>query len=122
MDVHVTTTGGTGVTKPGSFFDLVLTSTTYTGGTALPTATVAGPSTTDISSFLTTKATLVWDPSAADGTAQDFTADITNFNGVDVPEPSSLVLAIVGMATCTGGFLISRRKAAGALQSGRIAS
>ncbi|MFI5457560.1 MAG: hypothetical protein ACHRXM_19125 [Isosphaerales bacterium] len=104
MDLHVSTVGGPGVVKPGAFIDLTLTSTTYTGGKALPTATT-------ISQFLTNSAALNWDPP---GGSQGFTGTIDNFNGVQTPEPSSLVLAIVAMAT-TGGFLIARRKPARAL-------
>ena len=110
LDLHVSTLGGTGVTKSGAFIDLVLTSSTYVGK-ALPTSA-------NIGDFLTHTATLTWDPS---DTPQGFTATIDQFNGQTVPEPSSLVLAIVALATCTAGFLISRRKPAGALQSGRIA-
>jgi len=113
LDLHVSTLGGTGVTKSGAFIDLLLTSSTYVGK-ALPTAA-------NIGDFLTKTATLTWDPSGGPA----FTGTINMFNGVQtqsVPEPSSLVLAIVAMATCTGGFLISRRKPARALQSGRIAS
>jgi len=112
MDLHVSTLGGTGVSKSGAFIDLILTSTTYTGGKALPTATT-------INDFLTKTTTLTWDPPGGPG----FTGTINQFNGVQtIPEPSSLVLSIIGVATCTAGFLISRRKPARALQSGRIAS
>jgi len=85
--------------KPGAFIDLLLTSQTYVGK-ALPTST-------NIGQFLTTTATLTWDPPGGPG----FTGTIDNFNGVQtVPEPSSLVLAIVAMATCTAGFLWRRSR------------
>ena len=55
LDLHVSTLGGTGVTKSGAFIDLVLTSSTYVGK-ALPTSA-------NIGDFLTHTATLTWDPS-----------------------------------------------------------
>jgi hypothetical protein len=98
MDLHVSTNGGSGVTKTGAFIDLLLTSQTYVGK-ALPTATT-------ISQFLTNTATLTWDPPGG----PSFTGTINNFNGVQTtPEPSSLVLAIIAMAT-TGGFLWRRSR------------
>jgi len=104
MDLHVSTVGGTGVTKVGAFIDLLLTSQTYVGK-ALPTST-------NIGQFLTNSTTLTWDPpgSQSPGGSQGFTGYIDNFNGVQtIPEPSSLVLAIVGMAT-TAGFLWRRSR------------
>jgi hypothetical protein len=113
MDLHIATAGGTAEagSKINAAVDLVLTSTTYTGGITLPTATT-------INSFLLTPASLTWDPPGLGG--EGFTGYIDIFNGQTVPEPSSLVLAIVGFATCTGGILISRRKEAGASRKGRI--
>jgi hypothetical protein len=108
MDLHVATSGGTAEagSKTNAAVDLILTSTTYTGGTTLPNATT-------ISSFLLTPASLVWDPPGAQGEpGQGFNGFINVFNGTTVPEPSSLVLGIVALATCSGGFLITRRRAA----------
>jgi hypothetical protein len=100
LEVDVSTIGGSGVAKPGAFVELFLTSTTYTGGKTLPTATTIG-------NFLTTKATLTWDPPGG----PSFTADIDNFNGVQVvPEPSSLVLGLIAMVTGTAGLVISRHE------------
>jgi hypothetical protein len=109
LDIHAQMSGGT-INKPNASADIILTSTTYTGKLALPTAEGATPTTTDISSFLKTPGTLKWDP---DGIG--FTATLTQFNGFNVqsvPEPSSLVMASLALVTCTAGFLISRRKVA----------
>ncbi len=114
MDIHVAMQGGPTLAgaKTKALLDLDLVSTTYTGGLALPNSTT-------INAFLLTPAKLIWDPPGAQGVGdQGFTGFIDVFNGQTVPEPSSLVLAIVGVATCTGGILISRRKAAEASRKG----
>jgi len=107
---------GLGITGPGPppAFDLTLFNPTNGGG--FSASNLPLPTTTTISNFIKTTAILEWDP--AD---QSFGAVITEFNDQTVPEPSGLVLAIVAMVTWTVGFSISRRKPAGALQSGRIA-
>ena len=107
LDIHALTAGST-INKPNAFVDVILTSKTYTGKLALPTATGAIPTTTDISSFLTSPGTLKWDPGGIGFTA---TLDVFNGFGVQsVPEPSSLVMASLALVTCTAGFLISRGK------------
>jgi hypothetical protein len=102
FDLHAITIGGSEGTKTGGgFVDMLFTSSTYTGH-ALPQSQTAFDN-----AFGTTAAKLTWDP---DGTG--FTATIFFIDGQFVPEPSSLGLAIVAMAICTGGFVICRRKAA----------
>jgi PEP-CTERM motif len=115
MEVLVATTGGSGQGKTGAGVELDFTSTTYTGsGTA---GRFALPTATNIGAFLSTAGKITWDPGP-----QGWMGDITEINGQSVPEPSSLVLAGIAMAT-TGGFLmISRRKAAGRLRAGSIAA
>jgi hypothetical protein len=102
-------------TQPPAF-DLVLTNLKNAGGytpTNLPLPTV-----TTAANFVATPGLLSWDPPPM----QTFTADITHFapglNGV--PEPSSLILGSLGMASCAVCVLISRCKAVRALRSGRI--
>jgi hypothetical protein len=107
---------GLGVTGPGPppAFDLALFNPTNAGGfsaTNLPL-----PTSTTITNFVKTTGTLDWDPSG-----QSFGADITSFNDQTVPEPTSLVMAVLAILTCTAGCLISRRKPAGDLQRGRYA-
>jgi hypothetical protein len=116
MDLHVLTSGGSvAPLKPDAYVDIVLTSTTYTGsGLAGKNAL---PTTSNIGAFLNNSATLKWDPPG-----EGFTGYINTLDGVLVPEPSGLVLATVAMVMCTAGFSISRRKRAGALQGGRIAT
>jgi hypothetical protein len=104
MDIHIATFGGTAEagSKANAFVDLVLTSNSYTGGTALP-------NTVTIGAFLLDSANLIWDPPGIQQNDDEgFTAIINNFNGVLVPEPPGLVLGAVAMA-CVGGFLICRR-------------
>jgi hypothetical protein len=106
MSVHSSTYGGPNEdsAKVDASITLVLQSTTYTGGLALPgTAALLGD-------FLTTAGALTWDPPG-----QGFTGTLTSFDGVaiqSVPEPSSLILLGVAMATCGMGVAISRRKPA----------
>jgi hypothetical protein len=93
---------GLGVTGPGPppAFDITLFNPTNGGGytaTNLPL-----PTTTTIANFQKSTATLTWDPAG-----QTFKALLS------VPEPSSLVLAIVAMTTCAGGFLASRARRQG---------
>jgi len=119
LDIHALTAGST-INKPNAFVEVILTSTTYTGKLALPTPIGTTDTTTDISSFLTTPGLLKWDP---DGTG--LTATLTQFDGFNVqsiPEPSSLLLAGIALATCTAGFLIARRKEAVASRRVRPAS
>ena len=115
LDLHAVTLGGTqagGKTNPS--VDLYLTSTTYTGSgvygrKALPTG---GTGTASLSAFLTTTASLRWDPGGVgEQQALGFGGIITNFDGIStVPEPSSVVLLGVAAATCGIGFAVSRRK------------
>jgi hypothetical protein len=108
---------GLGVTGAGPppAFDLTLNNPTNGGG--YTSGHLPLPTTSTISNFLRTTGSLEWDPHD-----QNFTAIINEFNGQSVvPEPSSLVLAILAMLTCTVGFSISRRKPAGAVQGDRIA-
>ena len=107
LDIHALTDGST-INKANAFVDIILTSKTYTGKLALPTAIGATPTTTDISSFLTSPGLLKWDP---DGIG--LTATLTQFNGFGVqsiPEPSSLFLGSIGLAAGTVLGLLSRRK------------
>jgi hypothetical protein len=107
LDIHALTAGST-INKPNAFIDVILTSKTYTGKLALPTATGATPTTTDISSFLTSPGLLKWDP---DGVGLE--ATLTNFNGFNVqsiPEPSSQVLASLATTICAVGVVFNRRK------------
>ncbi len=99
IDIHAVTLYEQSTGPPPVFAtaDVILTSSTYTG-LALPTSTTIG-------SFVTSPGTLNWDPS---GTS--FTADLWMLDGQIVPEPSSLVLALLAMGTCAGGFLIRGRK------------
>jgi hypothetical protein len=99
LDIHAVTVYQQSAGPPPVFatVDVILTSSTYTG-LALPTSTT-------ISSFVSSPGTLIWDPPFA-----AFTADLFIINGQVVPEPSSLVLALVATGTGCAGFLISRRK------------
>jgi hypothetical protein len=99
---------GLGVTGPGPppAYDLTLSNPTNGGGyssTHLPL-----PDTTLITNFIKTTAVLNWDP-----LGQSFKARINTFNGVTVPEPSSLLLGILGILSCTFGSLISRLRRVG---------
>lgn len=117
LDLHAVTFGGTqagGKTNPS--VDLILTSTTYTGSgllgkKALPTA---GTGAASLSAFLTTTGSLKWDPGGVgEQQALGFGAILDNFDGIaTVPEPSSVVLLGVAVATCGTGFAVSRRKRA----------
>jgi hypothetical protein len=92
--------------KTGITCDILFTSSTYTG-LALPSSTAAFTA-----AFANTKASFNWDPGDL-----GIGADITIINGQSVPEPPSLVLAVVAMSTCiAGSVIISRRKSARALQ------
>ena len=105
-----------GISGPSTpAFDLTLNNPTSAGGfspTNLPL-----PNATVVKDFIGTSGLLAWDPNGL-----NFQAEITQFvPGLQgVPEPSSLVLAGVGMVTCTVGVLIARRKAARRSQLGRI--
>jgi hypothetical protein len=91
---------GLGVTGPGPppAFDLTLSNPNNGGGYTASHLPLPTPST--ISNFISSPGTLAWDP---DG--QSFVADIYM-----VPEPSSLILAILALVTCTAGFLVSRQR------------
>lgn len=106
----INTAGKTGVTC-----DILFTSTTYTG-TALPTS-----STAFAAAFANVKGKFLWDPPGAQGGTLGIEADITTIAGQSVPEPSGLVLAVIGMATCTAGSVIAsrRRKAGKSVESDR---
>jgi hypothetical protein len=78
--------------------DIKFTSTTYTG-LALPQTGAAFNS-----AFAVSAGTFEWDPKKIEIRSDDLMA-----NGV--PEPSGLVLASIGMATCAASVLISRRHA-----------
>ena len=93
-----------GVSGPGPppAYYLVLFNPTNAGGysaTNLPL-----PNSNLINDFVKTTGVLNWDPHG-----QSFSADITQFTAI--PEPSSLILSIVAIATCAAGRLITRRKA-----------
>jgi hypothetical protein len=104
--------GISGPTTPA--FNLTLNNPTGAGG--FSPMFLPNPSPTQIKSFVATNATLVWDPEVSLGGSVfplSFTATITQFvpglNGV--PEPSSVVLAGLGMTACGAGVVVSRRKA-----------
>jgi hypothetical protein len=88
-------------------YNLVLQDPSYTATTAPPL-----PTSSTITKFTANQGTLTWDP-AGDA----FTANIFEFSSspITLPEPPSLVMAVIAMAACTAGFLISRRKPARAL-------
>lgn len=95
---------GLGVTGPGPppAFDLKMFNPTNGGGysaTNLPL-----PSTTTIANFIKTTGQLNWDP-----VDQTFSAFITEFNGQAVPEPSGLLLGLISILTCAGGYAVARR-------------
>jgi hypothetical protein len=120
--IKITDTGAQGATfdiftdlidaagKTGVTCDILFTSTTYTG-LALPSSSGAFTS-----AFGNLKGKFTWDPPGAQssGDSLGITADITTINNQAVPEPSGLVLAVIGLATCTAGSLIvARRRKAG---------
>jgi hypothetical protein len=111
LDLRLSTYGGNGVVKPGAFLDLLLTSSTYVGQ-ALPTSA-------NIGQFFNNTALLTWDP-PGDSVTEGFQATIFDFRAV--PEPSSLILAVIAMGTGTAGFLVSRRKAAAISRTDRHAA
>jgi hypothetical protein len=112
LDLSVATKGGTADAKTGASFDLKLTSTSYNAGLALPNST-------NLADFLANTGNLSWDPGNDDWNSNDI-GNYNEFGGTSVPEPSSLVLAVIAMATFAG-FWISRRKTAAALERGLIA-
>jgi hypothetical protein len=99
LDIHAVTLYQQSTGPPPVFatVDVILTSSTYTGLT-LPTSTT-------IASFVNSPGLLIWDPPN-----QSFTADLFIIDGQVVPEPSSLVLALLAIGTGAAGFLISRRR------------
>jgi hypothetical protein len=114
MEVIVATSGGSGQGKNGAGVELDFTSTTYTGsGTA---GRFALPTAANIGAFFSSTGKITWDPGN-----QGWMGEITNINGQSVPEPSSVVLALIAMATSSGFLMISWRKAAGRLYAGCIA-
>jgi len=68
------------------------------------------PDSTVITNFVSNEALLTWGAP----TTQSFTADIS-FQSV--PEPSSLLMGVLGLCTCTIGFLALRRESAGVSRS-----
>jgi PEP-CTERM motif len=114
MTMTIDTYGGTAEagSKTDAYVTLVLTSTTYTGGTALPEAASSGVATDlTINAFFLTTASLTWDPGGpGGGGGQGFGGTINEFNGQSVPEPSSFVL--MGVATAAGGvgLAVSRQR------------
>lgn len=86
-----------------AFIDLVFYSTTYTG-TALPSTSAA------FSMFNLSAGQLTWDPFGDIGFTGPASVNTLLQSG-SVPEPSSIVLGIIAMATGTVGFFMSRRKA-----------
>lgn len=108
LDLHVATLGGTAEagSKTNASIDVILTSTTYTGGVNLPTTAA------QFLTFATTKATLNWDPPGAGEGFYSNNIQVNTINGQSVPEPSSLVLGVGALATGAAGFFVSRRKAA----------
>jgi hypothetical protein len=66
------------------------------------------PNTTLMADFAKTNGMLTWDP---DGSS--FTADFTDVHLTSIPEPSSLLLAILGSLTVAAGGAIARRARAG---------
>jgi hypothetical protein len=109
MQVVLQTAGGSADSKTGASVTLTFTSTIYTAGLALPTATT-------MVDFLATAGKLEWDP----GGSSFFSNDLGDYvlNGQSVPEPSSLVLAGIALAAISGGYLIRRRIAVRVSQSG----
>jgi hypothetical protein len=112
MDIHAVTN----VIKNGSnaFIDLILVSTTYTGGLTLPRTVSA------LSQFVILKGSFDWDPTYTNGSGLTEEEGITSIDivtgGIEgpttvVPEPSSLALAVLALGTGAGAWLISRRKA-----------
>lgn len=101
--------GGLGTT--GVAFDLTLTDPTNGGPTGgykpgnlvLPTSAILN------SSFNLTSGFLTWDPSGL-----SFTTGPLVLTQVGVPEPSSLLLAVIGFSTCSLASLLARRRRAGA--------
>ena len=103
----MTLTAETSFESGGVFATTIIsfTSSTYTGGLALPSSTA------QINAFVGVPGTLVWDPGGFSliGTIEippDFA-----FGSESVPEPSSLALALIAIATGSAGGLIYRRKA-----------
>jgi hypothetical protein len=92
---------GLGVTGPGPppAFDLTLFNPGNAGNppsTHLPDSSASG-----IRNFVANKAQLTWDPPN-----QSFTANVV----FPIPEPSGLVLGMIGILSCTVGFVTTRSK------------
>jgi hypothetical protein len=86
------------------------TTSTYTGGLALPSTTA------QLASFTNVAGTLLWDPGSPNGPIS-LEGSITIPPGYifgstnqSVPEPSSLVLSLIALVAGSGGVLVSRRK------------
>jgi hypothetical protein len=105
LDIHADTTGGA-VGKSAAYIDVMFTSTTYTG-TALPTSTT-------ISSFLTSPGMFTWDPNPPPGQPNyGISGPITEIDGVSVvPEPSSLFIVVLTIASGAISFLVRRMRRA----------
>ena len=86
------------------------TTSTYTGGLALPSTA------TQLAAFTNVAGTLVWDPGSPsgpislEGSVTIPTGYIFSSGQSSVPEPSSLVLGLAATVAGSGGVLISRRK------------
>jgi hypothetical protein len=103
----MTLTAETSFESGGVFATTIIsfTSSTYTGGLALPSSTA------QIDAFVGVPGTLVWDPG---GFSLIGTIEIPPgfaFGSESVPEPSSFALALIAIATGSAGGLIYRRKA-----------
>jgi hypothetical protein len=96
FDVSVDMINTAGKTT-GTTCDILFTSSTYTG-VALPQTQAAFTA-----AFASSTAKFNWDPDG-DGIG----ADINIINGQAVPEPSSMVLALVAMAGFAGFFICRR--------------
>jgi hypothetical protein len=96
----------------GTFaFDLSLAAPGYFGGQALPTSSTIGH-------FVSNTAILTWDPPPD----LKFSAQIDSFAPAvfpdAFPEPSTLLMTILAIATCAAGHSISRYRSAVASRSG----
>jgi hypothetical protein len=109
--------GGLGTT--GTAFDLTLNNSTNAGGytsTNLPL-----PTSSTIQDFNLNSGLLTWDPTTPQGTLYFMTNSLI-LTPTGVPEPSSLVIAVLGLSTCGVGSLFARRRRADAVRSDQSAS
>jgi hypothetical protein len=103
----MTLTAETSFESGGVFATTIIsfTSSTYTGGLALP------GSTAQIDAFVGVPGTLVWDPGGFSLIGTIVIPPGFAFGSETVPEPSSFALALIAIATGSAGGLIYRRKA-----------